>query len=159
MMLVLRKSRTERQEAQEKKQVFHSSLLSKALATPPCYPVLPTVRSGHHRPAFVGALAAGVGAGFTVGHVVSVFFALGSAGIAGVGADLHKRLHKLRPACCESSAKSTQVGTVAAKPDTGRHVMALRVSVAHFNAGGNAFFAGFGAGKTGFYVGGHIHCC
>jgi hypothetical protein len=105
-----------------------------------------------HTAAFFGAFPASFSAGFTVRVVICVFFALSRTGFTSFGADFHERCHKLRTARCQSTAKGAEIGAVAAEFDTGRHVVAFAVFIAHFQAGSGAGFTGFGAAKTGIDV-------
>lgn len=76
-------------------------------------------------------------------HMVGVFFALGSARFTGFGANLHVRLHKLRPTGRQSAAERADVGTVAAEFNAGGHVVTFAVFIAHFQQSRYAAFAGF----------------
>ena len=105
-----------------------------------------------HLAAFLGTFAAGFRTDFAVRHVIGVFFALGRAGITRVSARLHILRHKLRPTGFEPTAEGADISAVAAELDTGRHVVAFAVGVAHVKAGRYAPFAGLGAIETGVGV-------
>jgi len=107
---------------------------------------------GRHSPAFIGAFAAGFGAGFAVGMVGRMFFALVGAGFADFGAEYHEVTHEFRATRFQPTAEGAYIGAVAAELDTGRHVMPFAIAVAHFDTGGDAAFAGFGAFKAGVGV-------
>ncbi len=87
-----------------------------------------------------------------MGMVGRMFFALIGAGFADFGAEYHKVTHELRPTRFQPTAEGAYIGAVAAEFDTGRHVMPLAIAVTHFDTGGNAAFAGFGAFKAGVSV-------
>ena len=80
--------------------------------------------------------------------VICVFCAFFGAGLAYFSAQHHKVAGEFRATGIQSTTKRTEIGTVAAKFDAGRHVVAFAVTVVHFEAGRHAAFAGFGAVKT-----------
>jgi hypothetical protein len=80
-----------------------------------------------HLAAFGGTAATGFSAGFAVSMVGGMFFAFSGAGIAYIGAELHKPFRELRPPRIEPSAKGTDIGAVATELNAQRHIVVLAI--------------------------------
>lgn len=93
-----------------------------------------------------------------MGVVIGMFFAFSGAGVANVGAKLHILLHKLRAPGLKATAKGADISAVAAELDAGGHVVVFTVLIAHFQAGSNTTFAGFGTLKAGISVAVSMSC-
>ncbi|OJW74206.1 MAG: hypothetical protein BGO59_13895 [Spirosoma sp. 48-14] len=84
--------------------------------------------------------------------MTGMFFTFFGTGIAYFGAECHEIACEIRAAGIQSAAKRTNIGAVPAELNTGGHVVAAPIFVAHFQAGSGTAFAGFGAVETGVYV-------